>query len=92
MTDIPLGAVSSGSIISLLMIMLASMVYGLWKALSRGDICTGRELRDLRRVNATQAELITHLSEQNRMMLNETIPTITSVLVALREAPKKAAP
>jgi hypothetical protein len=27
--------------------MLASMVYGLWKALSRGDICTGRELRDL---------------------------------------------
>jgi hypothetical protein len=43
-------------------------------------------------VNATQAELITHLSEQNRMMLNETIPTITSVLVALREAPKRAGP
>lgn len=90
MTDVPLGAVSSGSVISILLLMLASMVYGLWKALSNGSLCTGRELRDKDARLAAQAEMIVELNEQNRMMLNETIPTITSVLVALREAPKKA--
>jgi hypothetical protein len=57
--------------------------------LATGRLCTGRELRDKDARIAAQVQIIEELTEQNRMMLNETIPTITSVLLALREAPRR---
>jgi hypothetical protein len=62
------------------------MPYGLFKALMSGALRTGREVEEKdARLNA-QAKMIEELADQNRMLLNETIPTITSVLASFREA------
>jgi hypothetical protein len=60
--------------------------------LTTGRLCTGRELVDKDRRIDAQARMIEELTDQNRMLLNETIPTITSVLVAFREAAGKQEP
>lgn len=57
--------------------------------LSTGRLGTGRELRDKDARIDAQARMIEELTDQNRMLLNETIPTITSVLIAFREAAGK---
>jgi hypothetical protein len=81
MDTIPLGLLNGAGVIGLTVLVF-------WM-LTTGRLCTGRELRDKDARIAAQALMIEELTEQNRMMLNETIPTITSVLVALREAPKR---
>jgi hypothetical protein len=60
--------------------------------LASGRLCTGRELVDKDRRIDAQARMIEELTDQNRMLLNETIPTITSVLVSFREAAGKQEP
>lgn len=92
MDGIPLGIASSPSaVIAFLILLLAGMVYGLYKALLNGTLRTGREVQEKDARIDAQARMIEELTDQNRMLLGETIPTITSVLVALREAPGKKA-
>lgn len=92
MSDIPIGAVSSGGVISLLLVMLAAMVYGLWKALSTGALRTNREFVAMEARNALLEKTVETLTDQNRMLLGETIPTITAVLSSFREAAEKSEP
>jgi hypothetical protein len=64
--------------------------------LFRGAIVTRREhdstVANLREQNADLRETNKHLTEQNSLMLNSAIPTVNSVLLALRQAAGGDAP
>lgn len=83
--DIPWG-VSNGSIVTLLLLVLVSMVYGLWKALQSGNLCTGRELREKDARITAQAATIKTLEHQLSLVLTEAMTTLNPVLRALRDA------
>ena len=86
MDGIATGAVSAGGVISLLLVLLSSMVYGLWKALQTGNLATGRELREKDARIAAQAKTIDRLEHQLNLVLTEAMTTINPVLRALRAA------
>lgn len=77
---------SDGSVISLLLLILASMVYGLWKALQSGAICTSREIREKDARIDAQARTITTLEHQLTLVLTEAMTTLSPVLRAMRAA------
>lgn len=79
-------AVGSGSVISLLLIILASMVYGLWKAFLTGAVCTAREMREKNARIEAQAQTIATLEHQLDLVLTEAMKVINPVLNAMRAA------
>lgn len=86
MDSLPAGAISSGGVIGLLLVLLASMVYGLWKALSNGTLCTGRELREKNdRIGALE-KMVDVRDAQLSLVLKETLPPVASLMGALHRA------
>ena len=80
------GRVTLSGVVALLLFLLASMVYGLWKALSSGGLCTGRELREKnQRIAYLEAALRTR-DHQLSLVLTEAMTTINPVLKAMRSA------
>lgn len=84
--DVPPGVMNPAGVISILILTLVGMVYGLWKALQTGNLCTGRELREKdARINAQSATIKT-LEHQLSLVLTEAMTTISPVLRAMRAA------
>ena len=86
MDALPTGVVTSGSVIGLLLVLLASMIYGLWKALMNGTLITSREAKEKDARIAAQTRTITTLENQVTLMLTETLTAVIPVLKAMRKA------
>lgn len=86
MESLPLGISTSEGVISFLLVLLASMVYGLWKALSSGALATSRELAEKDKRIALQDRMLSNRDHQLSLILTEAMTTISPVLKAMRAA------
>ena len=84
-TGIPV-SLTGWTIIAFLILSLIGMVVGLWKALSSGRLCTGRELREKNsRIHLLETMVKTR-DHQLSLVLTEAMTTISPVLKAMRAA------